>query len=122
MDTAALVALGTLGGTAAGALIGSGIAWGMLKKTVASLSESHGKLKAEFVYHKDDREIHLDPRRDEKAEKDFRTGLEAHFAEIKQSLGVLNTRCEARGGECNKHFANVELKLAAATGKVNGGN
>lgn len=103
-----------------GMLIGAGIRFGMDRHTLKTQGESHQSLKSEFVKHKDDKEIHIDPKRDDKLETIFRDGIHASLNDIKSQLVTLNMRCENRGAECVGHFGSLERKLAAATGKANG--
>ena len=103
-----------------GVLVGAGFRVGIDRHTLRVQGESHIQLKEQFIKHKDDREIHIDPRRDDKAMQTLITNFNGHFEEIKSSLNALNIRCETRGGECIRHFATVERRIAAATGKANG--
>jgi hypothetical protein len=106
----------------AGMLLGAGVAWGILKSRTSSLGASHQRLKADFITHKDNKEIHIDPVRDKRSTEDYRESVNANFGEIKQMIGKLDARCESRGHVCTGHFVSLETKIAAATGRANGGD
>ncbi len=112
-----IIASGTAIG---GLLVGWGITWGATKHTLGTLTKSVDALKGEFINHKDNREIHIDPKRDDKALNDLKDSISSHFFDVKKSLETLNFRCEKRGDDCGRHFSHLENRISAATGKPNG--
>ncbi len=85
-----------------------------------TVSKSHNNLKTEFINHKDNRAIHLDPQRDAKAAGDLKDMIADGFDSVNGRLDKIDQRCEARGDKCSAHFTRVENKIAAMSGKVNG--
>jgi hypothetical protein len=105
---------------AGGLFVGWGIAWGTTRKTVTTLVSEVRIVKESIEKHHADRRIHVDPERDGQILEGLRDLIDENFAEIKATLKQVNTRCEARGMDCTKHFTGLEKKLAAYTGKSNG--
>lgn len=103
-----------------GLILGWGITWGKTKQMLQSLVDGHEGLKKEFIEHRRDLRIHIDPDRDQKSASDFRSYLNDHFAELREQISRLDGRCEKRGTDCAGHFGVLERRIAAATGKSNG--
>lgn len=107
-------------GTAAGMLIGFGAVWGASKASLNGLRKSHAALKDEFGKHRDNHRIHIDPDRDPAALNMMERTIMKRFDSQDTVLNTISQRCEARGRECGQHFTNLDLKIAAQTGKANG--
>src|SRR4030042_4650075 len=105
MDPAAYTAIFSAAGITVVNLIGLGISIGVWKTTLRALRDSHSRLKDAFVDHKDDRDIHVDPRRDTAA-----------LFVIQTTVSRIDKRCEERGNICAGHFTSVERKIAAQSG------
>ena len=119
MTIGEIIAIAGMTGSA-GMLVGWGITWGKTKQTIVTLISSLDTMRMDMVSHHLDRRIHIDPDRDIKAESAFRESVTDSFGDLKESIRVLNSRCEKRGADCAVHFGKIESRIAAATGKTNG--
>lgn len=115
-----MLGAGVAGGTILGYLLNGARKWFQQESTVETLSGSHKKLKEEFIGHKDDHKIHLDPERDPAVIRELKETILDRFDRVDGRLDKIDNRCEARGKECTNHFTGLERKIAATTGKANG--
>lgn len=104
----------------AGALVGFGVVWGTARASLNGLRKSHAFLEDQFIHHKDDRSIHVDPPRDHAAVAQLREFISEKFALVNRRLDVIDARCERRGEQCIEHFSHLERKVASVTGNANG--
>jgi hypothetical protein len=100
-----------------------------LQRDLAILTKLYDALQADMGRHHQDRDIHIDPRRDAATMQGLRDlvaqGFEAighRQAEMMERLDRIDSRCETRGKECAEHFSKVKERIAAATGRTNGWN
>ena len=103
-----------------GMILGLGVAWGMYKHSHKALADGHARLKSDYFSHKENRQIHIDPERDQAAEDAYRESVTNSLRKIESAIAQVNDRCLIRTKDCAGHFLAVEKKLAAATGKPNG--
>jgi hypothetical protein len=101
-------------------LIGFGVVWGASKASLNGLRKSHSTLKDEFIRHKDNTKIHIDPDRDPAALHIMEGTIMKRFDSQDTILNTISQRCEDRGKECGHRFSSLDLKIAAQTGKANG--
>jgi len=107
-------------GAVGGFLLRGAFGFGAKKQKFDGLVASHDGLKKGFVAHETNTRIHIDPDRDEKAMDKFEHAIFARLDEIGGQIKTLDARCERRGETCGGHFAAVERKISAITGKANG--
>jgi hypothetical protein len=103
-----------------GMILGLGVAWGIFKHSHKVLADSHTRLKSDYFDHKENRQIHIDPERDQASEDAYRESVTLSLQKIEASTSQVNERCLRRAMDCGAHFVSIEKKLAAATGKPNG--
>ena len=120
MDAAGYTAIFSAAGITVINLIGLGISIGIWRTTLKTLRESHGKLKTEFIEHKSDRTIHIDPERDAASEDTVRKAIADGFANVNVRLDRIDSRCEGRGRDCANHFESLGNRISAWSGKANG--
>lgn len=123
MNVEAAAIYGGIG--AAGAVIGWIVrgtrAWTGVEKDLQAIQKSHFNLKDKFIEHKDDRDIHVDPRRDSDSLLGLKEMITSNFSAMNIRLDRIDGRCEKRGEMCSEHFSRVEQRISAATGRTNGG-
>lgn len=110
------IAITVIGSGVAGSLLTLAVKWGINLKGLSTLGQSHEKLKYRFVNHETNTRIHRDPDRDPKNDDDLKSHMDKNFHEIKETMNKIDNRCEKRGEECARHFAQVETKIAFSNG------
>jgi len=106
---------------AAGIAVGAGIAWGAVRTRQGIIMESHENLKKDYIKHKENSTIHIDPQRDARTAQEFRQMVRENFADIKEQLEEIKESSQKRLEGCTSQFNKINNRISAITGKPNGG-
>jgi hypothetical protein len=116
------LAIGSGIGTGITILIGYGVIWGRTKSAIEASTEKVSTLNTSLEKHHADLTIHIDPARDSRFIQRIINSQDEGFGRMGDWLQKIDRRCEERGMLCSNHFLRVERKIAAYTGKGNGGD
>jgi hypothetical protein len=110
----------TAGGIVVGYFLRAARSWFGMDRDIGHLKEGYSSIKRNLESHEGNRDIHIDPRRDSQSMDELKAMLRESFASVNRRLDRIDERCAGRLVGCQEHFARIERKIAAATGKDNG--
>lgn len=108
----------TAGGVVVACLLQAARSWFGMDKDPGHLNACLENLKTGLDAHRDDRDIHVDPRRDPGSMEELKSMLRDSFASTHQRPDRIDERCERRLAGCRGHFARPDRKVAAITATI----